>query len=104
VATTDSSLRTLDREVFMAAGDAGISENRSDLYLDDISDDEESANTPPMRLPKTKMLGVTATGSELIDADVSRKLSPSGTSMRLWIKSPTKYTLPLSNALCLSPR
>jgi hypothetical protein len=47
VATTDSSLCTPDREVVMAAGDAGTSENRPDRYLDDISDDELSANTPP---------------------------------------------------------
>jgi hypothetical protein len=47
VATTDSSLHTLDREVFMAVGDAGTSENRPDRYLDNISDDEESANAPP---------------------------------------------------------
>jgi hypothetical protein len=104
VATTDSSFRTPDREAFMAAGDAGTSENRSDWYPDDISYDEESANAPPTILPKTRTLDVTATGSELIGADVSGKLSPSGTSMRLWIKSRTGCTLPLSNALCLSPQ
>jgi hypothetical protein len=100
VATTDSSLCTPDCEVFMAVGDTGTSENRSDRYLDDILD-EESTNTPPTRLPKTRTLGVTATGSELIDVDVSGKLSPSGTSMRLWIKLPTGCTLPLGNVLCL---
>jgi hypothetical protein len=42
-----SSLCTPDREVFMASGDAGTSENRPDQYLDDISDDELSANAPP---------------------------------------------------------
>jgi hypothetical protein len=36
VVTTDSSLCTPDREVFMAAGDAETSENRPDRYLDDI--------------------------------------------------------------------
>jgi hypothetical protein len=75
VVTTDSSLRTPDREVFMEAGDAGTSENRPDRYIDDISYNEESANAPPTRLPKTRTLGVTATGSELIDVD--GKLSPS---------------------------
>jgi hypothetical protein len=64
----------------MAAGDAGTSENRPNQYLNDILDDEESANAPPTRLLKKRMLCVTATGSELIDADVSWKLSLSGTS------------------------
>jgi hypothetical protein len=31
----------------MAASDAGTSENRANQYLDDISEDELSANTPP---------------------------------------------------------
>jgi hypothetical protein len=47
VATTDSSLCTLDCEVFMTAGDAGTSENRPDRYLDDILEDKLSANAPP---------------------------------------------------------
>jgi hypothetical protein len=51
VATINYSLRTPDREVFMASGDAGTSENQSDRYLDDISDDKESANAPPEALP-----------------------------------------------------
>jgi hypothetical protein len=47
VATFDSRLSIPDREVFLAAGDAGISENRPDRYLDDISDYELSTNAPP---------------------------------------------------------
>jgi hypothetical protein len=47
VATTDSGLCTPDRQVFMAAGTAGPSETRPDRYLDDISEDEASANAPP---------------------------------------------------------
>jgi hypothetical protein len=47
VATTDSSLCTPDREVFMAADDTRTSKNRPDRYLDDISEDELSASTPP---------------------------------------------------------
>jgi hypothetical protein len=31
----------------MAVGDVGTSENRPDWYLDDISEDELSANAPP---------------------------------------------------------
>jgi hypothetical protein len=47
VATTDSSLCTPDRQVFMAAGDVGTSETQPDRYLDDISEDEVSTNAPP---------------------------------------------------------
>jgi hypothetical protein len=47
VATTDSSLCTPDREVFMAAGDVKTSENRPERNLDDILEDEVSTNTPP---------------------------------------------------------
>jgi hypothetical protein len=54
VETTNSSLHTPDCEVFMAAGDVGTLVNRSDRYLYDISDDEESANTPPNETTKDK--------------------------------------------------
>jgi hypothetical protein len=47
VATTDSSLCTPDREVFMVAGDIGTSQSQPDRCLDDISEDEVSANAPP---------------------------------------------------------
>jgi hypothetical protein len=47
VATSDSSLDTLDRQVFMAAGETpGPSGTRPDRYLEDISADELSANAP----------------------------------------------------------
>jgi hypothetical protein len=47
VVTTDSSLGTPDRQVFMAAGETpGPSGTRPDRYLDDISEDELSANAP----------------------------------------------------------
>jgi hypothetical protein len=47
VVNTDSDVGTLDRQVFIAAGDTlGPSGTRPDLYLDDISEDELSANTP----------------------------------------------------------
>jgi hypothetical protein len=46
VATTDSGLCTPDCEVFMATGEAGTSETRSDRYLDNILEDEASANAP----------------------------------------------------------
>jgi hypothetical protein len=47
VATTDSGLGTLDRQVFMAAGETpGPSGTRPDRYFKDISADELSANAP----------------------------------------------------------
>jgi hypothetical protein len=47
VATTDSSLGTPDREVFMAANETtGPSGTRPDRYFKDISADELSANAP----------------------------------------------------------
>jgi hypothetical protein len=46
VATTDFGLYTPDCEVFMATREAGTSDNRVDRYLEDISEDEESANAP----------------------------------------------------------
>jgi hypothetical protein len=54
VATTNSSLCTLDREVFMAVGDAGTSEERPDRYLDDISEDKLIANAPPNETTEDK--------------------------------------------------
>jgi hypothetical protein len=44
--TIDPGLRTPDREVFVAVAKADTSESRVDRYLDDISDDEVSANAP----------------------------------------------------------
>jgi hypothetical protein len=47
VATTDSGLGTPDRQVFMAGGETpGPLGTRPDRYLDDISEDELSANVP----------------------------------------------------------
>jgi hypothetical protein len=47
VATSDSSLGTPDRQVFMAAGETpGPSGTRPDRYLEDISANELSANAP----------------------------------------------------------
>jgi hypothetical protein len=47
VASSDSSLGNLDRQVFMAAGDTpGPLGTADDRYLEDISTDELSANAP----------------------------------------------------------
>jgi hypothetical protein len=47
VVTTDFGLGTLDRQVFMAAGETpGPSGTRPDRYFDDITTDQLSANAP----------------------------------------------------------
>jgi hypothetical protein len=88
----------------MAAGNAGASETRPDRYLDDISEDEVSANAPPDETAADKNARRVATESRTNDTDISERLSLSGTSTRLWIKLPTDSTPLLSNASCLSPR
>jgi hypothetical protein len=54
VATTDSSLCTPNCEVFMAAGDAGTSEEWPDRYLNDISEVELTTNAPPKETTEDK--------------------------------------------------
>jgi hypothetical protein len=55
VATSDSSLGSPDREVFMAAGETpGPSGIRPDRYLEDISADELSANAPADEIDENK--------------------------------------------------
>jgi hypothetical protein len=52
VAPSESSLGTLDRQVFMAAGDtAGPSGTAQDKYLEDISSDDLSVDAPANETP-----------------------------------------------------
>jgi hypothetical protein len=104
VATTDSSLSTLDRQVFMVVCDVGTSKTQPDRYLDDISETRCLPTHPLMRPPMTRTLGVTTIESGTNDAYVSKRLFLSGTSTRLYIKSPTGCTLLLSSASCPSPQ
>jgi hypothetical protein len=67
----------------MAAGDAGPSEIRPDRYLDDISEDKVSTNTPPDETTDDKNTRRDRKRSGTNGADVIEKLSLSGTSMRL---------------------
>jgi hypothetical protein len=83
VVTTDSGFCTPDREAFMATREAGTLENTVDRYLEDISEDEESANAPRTRLPMLRTLDATAAGNTQTDASGFRKFSPSETSMTL---------------------
>jgi hypothetical protein len=66
----------------VATTEAGTSEARPDQYLEDISDDEESANTPQTRLLKQTKPDATATRSEQTDASGFGKLYPSAISTR----------------------
>jgi hypothetical protein len=55
VATSDSSLASLDRQVFMAAGETpGPSGTRPNQYLEDISTDELSADAPAEEIDDNK--------------------------------------------------
>jgi hypothetical protein len=60
VAATNSGRCTSDRKVFVATTEAGTSEARVDQYPEDISDDEESANAPRMRLLRPRKPNATA--------------------------------------------
>jgi hypothetical protein len=54
VASTNSGLYPPDRDIFMVAGDAGTSEDRTDRYLDAIIEDELIANAPPNETAEEK--------------------------------------------------
>jgi hypothetical protein len=60
VATSDSSLGSPDRQVFMTTNEMpGPSETLPDRYLEDISPDELSANAPVGHTPRVPMQGRT---------------------------------------------
>jgi hypothetical protein len=104
VATTDSGLGTPDRQVFMAAGDTGPSETRPGRHHDDISEDELSANEQVDETTDDKNAQRGCNRKRNERHRRLRETSPSGTSTRPWIRSPTGCTPLSSNALCLSPR
>jgi hypothetical protein len=95
VATSDSSLGSPDRQVFMAAGETpGPSGTRPDRYLEDISADELSANAPQTKPTTTRPPDVNATESGTNGADVSVRPYPYGISQRLSTKSKIGCTPP----------
>jgi hypothetical protein len=105
VATSDSSLGSPDRQVFMAAGETpGPSGTRPDRYLEDISADELSADAPQTKPTTTRTPDMNATGSETNGVDVSVRHYPYGISQKLSTKSRIGCTPPQSNTSCLSPR
>jgi hypothetical protein len=105
VATSDSSLGSPDRQVFMTTNETpGPSGTVPDRYLEDISADELSENAPADKTTPTGTLNVNATESGTSGADVSASPFPSGTSRKHSAKSRAGCTLPQSNASCLSLR
>jgi hypothetical protein len=87
----------------MAAGDTpGPSGTTQDKYLEDISADELSANTPTDETAANRTLDVSVIESATNGADVSETTSPSTTLWKLSRRSRAEYTLPLSNASCRS--
>jgi hypothetical protein len=105
VVSTDFSLGTPHRQVFMAPGETpGPSGTRPDRYFEDISTDKLSPMHPLMKRTTIRTLDTRATGSAPNGADVSENPSLYGTLQRPLIKSPTGCTLPPNSASCLSLR
>jgi hypothetical protein len=105
VATSDSSLGSPDRQVFMTTNETpGPSGTVPDQYLEDISADELSANAPADETPANR------------DArrERNRKWSERRRRLREFLpirnlaealdQVESRYTLPQSNASCLSLR
>jgi hypothetical protein len=105
VATSDSSLGSPDRQVFMTTKEMqGPSRTLPDRYLEDISAESCLPTHPHTRPTPTGTPDVNATESGTNGADIFASPYPSGTSRRTSTKSKTGCTLPHSNASCLSPR
>jgi hypothetical protein len=103
VASSDSSLGSPDRQVFMAAGETpGPSGTRPDQYLEDISADELSANAPA---DETNANRDARRERNRKRNEWRRRLRESLPIRNLWrpsTKSKAGCTLPRSNASCLS--
>jgi hypothetical protein len=97
VATSDSSLGSPDRQVFMTTNETpGPSGIVPDRYLEDISADELSANAPTDEPTPTGMLNVNAIESGTNGANVFASPFPSGTSRKPSTKLRAGCTLPQS--------
>jgi hypothetical protein len=105
VATSDSSLGSPDRQVFMTTNETPGPSGQS---LTNILRTSQWTSCPPTRLPTrpmpTGMLDVNATESGTNGTDVSASPFPSGTSRKHSTKSRAGCTPPQSNASCLSLR
>jgi hypothetical protein len=105
VASTNSSLGTPDRQVFMAAGETpGPSGTQPTATSKTYQQTSCLPMHPLMKPTTTRTPDVSSTGSAMNGADVSENPSLYGISQRPSIKSPTGFTLPPNNASCLSLR
>jgi hypothetical protein len=82
----------------------GPSRTVPDQYLEDISADELSANAPADETAANRDAQRDATESGTNGIDISASAFPSATSQKHSTKSRARYTLPQSNASCLSPQ
>jgi hypothetical protein len=105
VATSDSSLGSPDRQVFMTTNETpGPSGTVHDRYLEDISTDELSANAPTDETNANRDARRECNRKRNNGVGVFASPYPSGTMRRPLTKSKVECTLSQSNASCLSPR
>jgi hypothetical protein len=103
VATSDSSLGSPDRQVFMTTNETPGPQGRSLTSTWRTSQWTSCPPThPPTRPPPTETPDVNATESRTNGADVSATPSPYATSLKHSTESRAGYTLPQSNASCPS--
>jgi hypothetical protein len=102
VATTNSSLGTPDRQVFMATGETPGPDPTATLKR--YPQTSCLPMHPLMKPTTTRTPDVSAIGSATNGADVSENPSLYGILQRPSIKSPTGCTLPPNSASCLSLR
>jgi hypothetical protein len=97
VATSDSSLSSPDRQVFMTTNETpGPSGTVPDQYLEDISADELSANAPADETAAKETPDVNATESGTNGADVSASPSPYVRKRNEWHRH-LRESLPIRN-------
>jgi hypothetical protein len=105
VATSDSSIGSLDRQVFMTTNETPRPQARSPTSTVRTSQRTSCPPTrPPTRPLPTEMPDGNATESGANDADVSATPSLSAALLKHLTRSRAGYTLPQSNASCLSLR
>jgi hypothetical protein len=105
VATSDSSLGSPDRQVFMAAGETpGPSGTRPDRYLEDISTDELYANAPTNETDDNKNARRERNRKRNERRRRLRETLPIRNLVEALDQVENWCTLPQSSALCLSPR
>jgi hypothetical protein len=105
VATSDSSLGSPDRQVFMTTNETpGPSGTVPDQYLEDISADELSANAPADETAANRDARRERNRKRNERRQRLCESLTSATSQKHSTKSRAGYTLPQSNASCLSLR